>query len=141
MGQSFTLAGAHLKCYINGKLLGYVISVPSFQVRHEWAPLREIDSLLARQLAPRMYEVSGNIQVLRGRSTGGLEGAGLVSSGESMMLQKYLTIELQDRFTQDIVFRAVSCEANNQQWQIQTRGLVVGSFNFTGITFATEATQ
>lgn len=141
MGQTFSIAGAHLKVYVNSQLLGYVIGTPTWNVRSEWGRLRELDSVLTRQLAPRFYEVSATIQVLRGRSTGGLEGAGLVPTAEAMLRQKYLTIEIQDRITQDIVYRAVQCAVQQQQWQMNARGIVTGTFNFDGITFANEATQ
>jgi hypothetical protein len=141
MAQPFSVAGAHLKCFVNGKLLGYVMAVPAWVVQSDWGELREIDSVLARQLSPRMYAVSGTIQILRGRSTGGAEGAGLVPSAEAMLRQKYLTIEIQDRISQDIVYRALRCQVINQQWQITVKGLVTGTLNFRGISFANEATQ
>lgn len=141
MGQPFSLAGAHLKVFINGKLLGYVMGAPAWNVRHEWGRLRELDNLLTRELAPRLFEVSGTMQVLRGRSTGGLEGAGLVPTAEAMLRQKLLTIEIQDRITQDIVYRAIRCTIQQQQWKMDAKGLVTGTFNFDGITFANEATQ
>lgn len=141
MSAPFSIAAAHLKCYVNGVLLGYVMGVPGWQVKSAWGELREIDSVITRQLAPRMFGVSGTIQILRGRSTGGLEGAGMVPQAEAMLRQKYLTIELQDRISQDIVYRALMCEVQQQDWQIQAKGLVVGTFQFIGIIFSNEATQ
>jgi hypothetical protein len=139
MGASFTIAGAHLKCYINGKLLGYVMAVPAWNISTDWAELREIDNPVANQLAPRTYSVSGTIQILRGRSTGGLEGAGLVPSADAMLRQKYLTVELQDRITQDIVYHAAFCQVIQQQWSVNAKGLTTGTFNFKGISFSNEA--
>ena len=55
-------------------------------------------------------------------------------------MREYLTIEIQDRLTQDIVYRALQCTVQQQQWQI-VRGIVTGTFNFEGIAFANEATQ
>lgn len=141
MGTPFSIAGAHLKVYVNGKLLGYATAVPAWNVRSEWGRLREIDSVMTRQMAPRVFEVSGVVQVLRGRATGGAEGAGLVASGENMLRQKYCTIEIQDRITQDLVYRALRCTIQQQQWKMDARGLVQGSFSFDGIAFSNEATQ
>jgi hypothetical protein len=139
MAQTFSIASAHIKVYVNGKLLGYAISVPSWNIRSDWGRLQEIDSVITRQLAPRMYAVSGTFQVLRGRATGGLEGAGLVTTAESMLRQKYATIELQDRVSQDIIFRGLQCVVTQQSWQINPKSLVVGSFNFEGLVFANES--
>jgi len=141
MAASFSLAGAHLKVYVNSKLLGIVTSIPAWNITTAWARLQEIDSVVTNQLAPRMYTCSGTIQVLRGRSTGGLEGAGLVPAAQSMLLQKYLTIEVQDIVTQDIVFRALQCQVTQQQWQINPKGLVMGTFSFEGITASNESEQ
>lgn len=140
MSQTFSIAGAHLKCYVNNRLLGYVMAVPAWRTDSNWGELREIDSVLPKQLAPRLYRVGGTIQVLRGRYTGGAEGAGLVPSGEAMCRQKYLTIELLDRVSNEILFRGVSCVIDDQTWKID-RGLVVGMLTFKGLTFATEATR
>lgn len=141
MAQPFSIAGAHLKCYINGKLLGYVVAVPAWNIQTNWGELNEIDNAQARALAPRRFAVNGTIQILRGRYTGGLEGAGLVPTAETMLGQKYLTIELQDRISQDIVFRALLCQVDQQQWQINPKGLVIGTFNFKGLGFGNEAQQ
>jgi hypothetical protein len=51
--------------------------------------------------------------------TGGLEGAGLVPTAE-YACAKYLTIELGS-ISQDIVFRALLCQVDQQQWQINAR--------------------
>lgn len=141
MTAPFSVAGAHLKVYINGKLLGYVTAVPAWNVRSEWGRLRELDNVMTRSFAPRVYEVSGVLQVLRGRATGGAEGAGLVASGENMLRQKHATIEIQDRVTQDLVFRGLMCTIQQQQWKMDARSLVVGTFSFDGVAFSNEATQ
>lgn len=141
MGQSFSIAGAHLKAFVNGKLLGIVMSIPVWNIHSNWSELREIDSVVARQLTPRSYSCTGTVEILRGRSTGGLEGAGLVPTAEVMLRQKYLTIEIQDRISQDIIFRALLCQVDSQQWKIDAKGLVTGTFSFKGITHNNESTQ
>jgi hypothetical protein len=137
--QTFSIAAAHLKCYVNSKLLGYVMSVPAWTVATEWAELREIDNATGAQLTPRTYTVNGTIQILRGRSTGGLEGAGLVPSAEAFLRQKYLVIEIQDRVTQDIIFSAQKCQVISQQWSVSPKGLLIGNFNFRGLTMTNES--
>lgn len=140
MGQPFSVAGAHIKCFVNEKLLGYVTGIPAWNVLSTWGELREIDSVRVRQLSPRAFSVSGTVQVLRGRNTGGLEGAGLVTSARRMLQQKYLTIELQDRISQAILFRAVACQVDGQQWQVTPKGLILGTFNFKGLDFGSDGT-
>jgi hypothetical protein len=141
MAATFSIASASVKCYINGKLLGAVMAIPVWSIQSSWGALREIDSVVARQLAPRTYACNGTIQILRGRSTGGLEGLGLVAAAESMLLQKYASIEVQDRCTDEIIFSAHHCQVDSQSWKVDSKGLIIGTFNFQGLTFTNEATQ
>jgi hypothetical protein len=88
-----------------------------------------------------MYTVNGTIQILRGRLTGGAEGAGMVASAENMLLQKYLTIEIQDNITKDLVFRALNCQITQQSWRIDPKGIVTGMLSFEGTNFKNEDDQ
>ena len=141
MALSFAIPGSTLKVYVNSQLLGWVTGIPTWTITTEWARIREIDSSITRQLVPRSYTVSGTLQVVRGRYTGGAEGAGLIPSAENMLRQKYLTIEVQDITTQDIVYRAKHCQVMNQTWRIDGRGVVTGTLNFEGLTFESEDIQ
>jgi hypothetical protein len=133
------IAGFHVKCYINGTLLGYITAVPQWVITTDQREAREIDSNIPAELMPGSYRVNGSFGILRGQDTGGLEGAGMVASAQDMLRQKYLTIELQNRLTDQIIFRAVQCAVTRQVWSISPKQLIQGSFDWVGTTFENEA--
>lgn len=133
------VAGHHVKCFINGILLGYVTGMPQWVIDTEYRETREIDSNTSVELIPGPFRVSGAFTVLRGRSTGGLEGAGIAATAEKMLLQKYLTIELIDRLTDQTIFRATRCQVTKQSWTTAPKQLVTGTFTWVGLRFENEA--
>ena len=56
----------------------------------------------------------------------------MVASAEKMLLQKYISVELVDRLTDETIFRAVQCQVTRQSWSIMPKQLVVGTFTWTG---------
>jgi len=139
MPFSAVIAGHHVKCYINGVLLGYITGMPAWTIDTEYRPALEIDSNIPRELMPGQFRVTGTFTILRGRDTGGLEGAGMVATAKDMLLQKYLNIELVDRLTDQTIFRATQCQVTRQSWTTAPKQLVTGTFNWMGITFENES--
>jgi len=133
------IAANHVKCYINGVLLGYITGMPQWSIDTEYREAREIDSNLAKELMPGAFRVSGTFTVLRGRGTGGLEGAGIVALGQKMLLQKYLTLEITDFLTDQTIFRATQCQVTRQSWMVQPKQFIVGTFSWVGISFENES--
>ena len=138
MPQPTLIAGMHIKCFINGVLLG-LITTAQWSIGTEFREAREIDSNVVKEQVPGAFSVRGAFGILRGRSSGGLEGAGLVASGQDMLLQKLMTIELHDRITEEVIFRATGCQVLNQTWGISPKQLVTGQFTWSGITFSNES--
>jgi len=139
MAFSSVIAGCHLKCLINGQVFGYVSGVPQLNVDSPYRQVQEIDSNITKELIPTQTTISGTLQVLRGRSTGGLEGAGMAASGRDALLQKYIDIQLVDRVTDEVVFWAIKCQITRQTWAITPKQLVVGQISFIGVEFANDA--
>jgi hypothetical protein len=133
------VAGQDVKVYINGVLLGYITGMPQWTIDTEYREAREIDSNDVREWMPGQSRVSGAFQILRGRDTGGLEGAGMVASGKKMLLQKLLTIELVDRLTDETIFRATQCQVTRQTWSTAPKQLVTGTFSWVGTSFENES--
>ena len=138
MPQPVLIAGNHVKCYINGVLLGLVVST-QWTIGSEYRECREIDSNIPKELAPGQYSIRGTFGILRARSSGGLEGAGLVATAENMLRQKLIVIELVDLITEETIFRAEGCQIVGQSWGLSPKQLVSGQFQFTGTTFNNEA--
>lgn len=135
--QPILVAGAHLKCYINGRLFGTVTAM-GFNVITAHEKRREIDNPETVEHVPTIFDLQGTFGLLRARD-GGLEGQGIVPFGREIPRAKYLTIELLDRITGQIIFRATEAVVTAQQWQVQAKGLMTGSFTFEASGFSNEA--
>ena len=138
MAQTSIIAGAHLKCYVNGRILGWASGV-KINTRTPVKAIFGIDDSLAVELAPTTYAVQGTLQIWRGRNQGGAEGLGLVSFAEKLLLQKYFTLELVDRVTDGVVFKAIGCLTTSQDWTISPKGLISGSISFEGMNTSNES--
>jgi hypothetical protein len=134
------IAAAHLKVYVNGRLLGWTTG---FTPRIS-TPVRAaggIDTSVTFELMPTTYAVSGTMEVLRGRGQGGAEGLGMAAFAKDLLKQKYSTIELVDRLSDAIMFKFVGCLVEDQGWEVTPKGLVRGRFSFQGLDYSNEADQ
>jgi hypothetical protein len=132
------IASAHLKVMVNGRLLGWAAG---FRPRIS-TPVRKaqgIDTNLTFELMPATYDVSGTIQVLRGRAQGGAEGLGMAAFAKDLLKQKYCSIELLDRLSDQVVMKFVGCLITEQTWDVSPKGIVTGQFTFEGLDYSNEA--
>lgn len=137
MATSVTLTGAALKLYINGTPFGVAtgIQYTSSQGRKT---IGGLDQLTPIEIAPGVDRITGQITCVRKRLDGGLEGRGVASRAEDRLLEKYISIVLVDRLTDRIVFRCDNAVIDNQTWNVQAKGIVEITFNFTGISWGNE---
>lgn len=138
MAFSKILVGAHILCFINGRLFGECNSI-------QWQPqtprIRRggLDSLQAYELSPGPVELNGTIGVHRVRAAGGLEGRGIVAPPNLIPRERYFSILLVDRVTGQKVHQADFCMVESQTWSYAPHVIVGGSFSFKGIEWANEA--
>jgi hypothetical protein len=140
MGIPAVIAGAHLKCIVNGHMLGVITGV-SWDVDTGDTPRYQIDDNVAAEIVPGRYSVGGTFSLVRGRFSGGLEGLGVQAFAERVLRQKYSTIELVDRVTDEVVHRFEDCVVAKQHWQTDAKGLLMGSFSWLGRRSVTEAAR
>lgn len=138
--QPVTIAGPHLKCYINNTLAGYVTSI-QYTVNTAHRKIDAIDNIQSQELAVANYEVSANIGLVSSRILMGLEGAGITTSADKLPILKYLSIVVLDKVTDRIVFEAQKAVVESQSWTVQAKGLLTGQFAIKAIGFSTDATQ
>jgi hypothetical protein len=136
---SFTQSGAKLKLVINNQTFGIVTSF-NYSIDYGRKALRGIDNPFPQEMVTGQQTVRGSVGCLRLQGTS-LESYGVVSPQTSvdslefspMMSDKYISITLVDILTSEIVFRLDMASVMNQQWSVQARGLMQGSFEFEGI--------
>lgn len=131
---------AACKLYINGKPFGVAVSF-SWSTNSGRRGLYGIDTPLPFELAPGSQAVTGRIEVIKTRLDGGLEGRGLAAADNSIHLEKYISILLVDRVTDEQIFWCQNAAVNAQAWSVSARGILTGSFDFIGLSWENEGTR
>lgn len=137
MGQSQTLTGLRAKLYINNRLLGIATGV-EFVINTGRKPIYGIDQIAPAELAPGQYSITGKIDCVR-VSNGGLEARGVAASQSNLLLEKYINIKIMDRVGNTTIFSCESATVDSQQWRVESRGLMRGSFSFSGLSWSNES--
>lgn len=138
MTEPKTLRGADVQLYINGRIFPICTGVRwrSDAGRHA---IYGIDQRTPFELAPGQASVKGTVECLRQRQDGGLEGRGITAPERLTLLEKYVSMALVDRSTDTIVFVIDEAAVNGQNWNVNAKGQLAGSFDFEGIAWTNEA--
>ncbi len=135
-----TLAGAALSIYINGIPFGVATGI-SWQSSAGRRPLHGIDSVLPYELAPGAQSVTVDIECVRLRGDGGLEGRGLAAPDAKVIKEKYIDILVLDRLTGLAIFRIDQAAVNSQSWRVSEKGVLTGNFEIEGMEWENESFQ
>lgn len=138
MGQMKTVRGADLQVYVNGSLFGVATAVrwSADPGRHA---IYGIDQYTPFELAPGQSVIKGTVDIVRQHLDGGIEGRGAAAPERQLLLEKYFSIAIVDRSTDSAILAIDSAAVDSQQWSSQTRGILTGSFTFTGLGWSSEA--
>lgn len=137
MARSRVVVAAHIICYINGQRFGR-LSHFSFRSVTQRRALYGLDSVDPNELAVTQTKISGNMKVFRTIGDGGAEGAGMASAYEDLPREKYFTIQLVERGSDQIIFQAEMCACISQSWDIPAKGVVSGTIDFEAISWSNE---
>jgi hypothetical protein len=96
--QSITVQGASVFCLINGTIFGRVTGF-SYTSETQRKALYTIDSHDPADLIPTVTRLTGRLEVVRTKSDGGLEGAGIVAPYAFLSNEKFITIMILARET------------------------------------------
>jgi hypothetical protein len=138
MARPQLISGARILVVINGRLYGRCSGI-SWNPSAPKKPARAVDSPLVQEYMPTTVEVMGQMTVFRMIGDGGLEGAGIVAQQIDTSREKYCTIQLIERETDSTVLQINQATVHNQSWNATPKGLLVGSFTFSGIIFTNES--
>lgn len=132
--------GANITCRINGQDTGIVFDI-QYSMSTPHSEDRGIDSLEPFDLSPNMTEVMGTIQVYMLRNDEGLEGRNVTAGLPHIPEGLYFSLQLEDRDSGFLIFKADHCVCEVQQWRMATKSIVVGQFSFKGLTARTHMNQ
>ena len=131
------IRGPDLLCYINGNLIGEFTDL-SYSIDYGRKAIFAIDSLSPYEIAPGPVKVSGKIDLLRIRGSGGLEGRGLVARISQLTKEKYVNLTIIDKVLDLEILKVTKAQVITQQWSVSAKKQMVGSFTFEGITAENE---
>lgn len=137
---TFTVPSAAVVLYINGKAYGAVHGFHWTSLTPQ-KEVNGIDSLEAQELIPTSAKVVGSFDLYRISGSGGMEGIGVTTQFDKMPSEKYFVLQLIDIRSDQILFQARSCKAEQQSWTVPVRGLVTGNLQFKGLTWENESAQ
>lgn len=111
--QAKYMTGARIVLKVNDRLLGFAFQV-SWNINTEQTEIYTIDNPLPYEIAPKRVSVSGTLGafVIPGRSA----TAEVIQSDElSFLFNKYITIEVRDSVTDEILFKTDKAVITNNQ--------------------------
>ncbi|WNM70276.1 hypothetical protein [Myxococcus phage Mx1] len=138
MATPKTLRGADLQVYINGRLFAVCTGI-RWQADPGRHPIFGIDKYTPFELAPGPSTIRGNIDCLRQRRDGGLEGRGVAAPEHLLLLEKYFSLAVVDRSTDTVILAIEEAAAATQSWQVNAKGDLTGSFSFEGLGWFNES--
>lgn len=135
-------SGGAAKVIINGIVIGFATSL-SFSRSISTKFIYGIDSPIAQEIAPTTYSVQGNLNGLRIRSSGGLDGVGAmdISSLQKLFNFKYATIEVVDRVSNETFYTIQNVVFEQDSWTIQAKSLITFSASFKGKFVTNESSN
>jgi hypothetical protein len=136
-GKPQVIRALDLMLYINGRIFGVATGF-SFEDSKGTQPRYGIDLQRPQELVTTQTVVRGTVECLRKHDDAGVEGAGIVPIPTELSLARYFFLQLVDRQTDSVIFQVPKAALISQQWRVQARGVMTGSFTFEGIEWSNE---
>lgn len=135
--MSKLVAGAHVLCFFNKRLMGQVTAVDWDQATPR-VRRHGLDALAPYEISPVGSFVSGSVGLLRVHGDGALEGRGLVAPAQQIPKEKYACMLLIDRENGKKLLQIDHLAVGSQKWKVGAKGRLEGSFSFEGILATNE---
>ncbi len=135
--RSKILTGAHIVCYINGKVFARVFDIEITSS----TPIDEIyglDDMEPAELAVTRTHTAFTMRLFRTAGDGGIEGAGITPLNSNLPRGKYFSVSLIDKLSDKSIFECEFCTVEAQSWKVAVKQFVVGSVSCKGIGWANE---
>lgn len=129
---SVVLSGALVRIYINNKIYSESQSV-EYSIDYGEAEIYGIDSPFPQEITSTRVSVSGSVQGVRIRNSGGLQSYGARSSIADVMKSQYVSIRIQDRSTGEDLLFIPDAKITRQALSMAAKGVARLSFSFKGL--------
>lgn len=132
MSNSTVLAGANCKIYLGGNLYPEAQQV-TYTIDYGEQEIFGIDSPYSQEIATTRMSVQGNVQGLRLKLSGGLQGKDIITKINQKLFAPYISFEVRDRQSDTKIIFVPQCKITTQNVQIGAKGIVKLNFSFKGI--------
>lgn len=132
------MSGARCILRVNSKIVGFAFGV-SWRINTSYTEIDSIDNILPDEFAPRRIQVDGSISALHIPG----KGAGIQlwqPDVLSFLFHQYLTIEVRDSQTNNLLFFAPKAVITTRQEDIKVDDLASVQLSFQAIGFRDEKT-
>lgn len=127
-----TIAGSHIKLYINGKVYSEVQQL-DYNVDYGEEPIYGIDSLFPQEIKVSRISVTGSVSGIRVKNSNGLAGYAARHGIRDSMFAPYISIRIFDRTTGEDIMFIPNAKITSEKLSVATKGSVKVSFNFSGL--------
>lgn len=131
MAQVLTLTGANIVLFINNKKFNAVQSI-TFTVDYGEQSIYGIDAPYPQDIGITKITVSGNVQAIRTKQSGGLQGINARPLFTDYAAAPYISLRIQDRLTQEDILFIPNAKISNETHAISTKNTYKLSFSFIG---------
>lgn len=132
MAQSVLLTGALIKVYLNNQLYNTVQAI-SYSIDYGELPIYGVDSPFPQEIGPGRVSVSGAIQGLRIKYSGGVQAFNGRPTIFDTLASPYISIRIQDRASGEDILFIPSAKINRQDFQASAKGTAKLNLSFTGL--------
>ena len=128
----YTIAGAQIIIYLNEKKFTSSQSI-SFNVDYGEQEIWGIDSPWPQEIATTKCSVSGTIQGLRLRNSGGIQAINGRSLIQDVAASPYVSIRVCDRVSKEDIIFIPKCKISNESHSVAAKGIYKVNFSFKGL--------
>lgn len=130
------MSGARTVLKINGRVVGFAFSV-SWNIQTDAREIYTIDDVLPHEIAPTKISVEGTLGLLQipGRSP---QNERIQSDSLAFLSNKYITIEIRDSSSGELIFKADKAIVTNQQSQINADDMATTTLNWKAVGWQSE---
>ena len=130
--KSLIVTGSLIKIFINNKLVKESQSV-SYNIDYGQTAVYGIDSPWPQEILTGRCSVTGSIQGIKIRNSGGLQSYEAIGLVKDVTAAPYISIRIQDRSTGEDLIYIPKAKINKQSLQAAAKGVARLSFDFTGL--------
>ena len=132
MAKSIVLRGADIKLFLNDQLYPEVMAL-SYTIDYMENEIYGIDQVFPQEIATTKVSVSGSVDGIRTKYSGGLQGKSVRPLMLDIVNAPYINLKIVDRSTGEEILYIPNIKVGSESFQAQAKGIVKLGFKFKGL--------